>query len=160
MTKYVSFKMENTQTLLRVAKIADLLKLTEVFIEYQKFYGICSEVIKVESYLRHRLVNKDSQIFIVENHQKEILGFLQIYFTLSSLRLDRALILNDLFVVKAFRKQGIAVQLIQATIDFAKEQQVSYIELETGVENSSAQVLYEKMGLKKQDVLTYTIDCK
>jgi ribosomal protein S18 acetylase RimI-like enzyme len=63
-------------------------------------------------------------------------------------------ILNDLFVVPAFRRQGVAKQLMQAAADYGRQTGAVRLELATQISNQSAQALYESQGYI-QDTLFY-----
>jgi ribosomal protein S18 acetylase RimI-like enzyme len=58
--------------------------------------------------------------------------------------------LNDLYVEKEYRKHGIGESLIRTAMQFAKDTGAVYVQLETAVDNHTAQQLYEAIGFKKQ----------
>jgi ribosomal protein S18 acetylase RimI-like enzyme len=58
--------------------------------------------------------------------------------------------LNDLYVDEAYRKQGIASQLIRAAMAFAKANNARFVQLETQTDNYTAQSLYESVGFIQQ----------
>ncbi len=126
--------------------INELDLLAELFDGYRQFYQQTSDIEQAKAFLRERLENQESVIFIATNAKGEGLGFTQLYPTFSSVGMQKRWILNDLFVAEKARKLGVASQLIQTAEDFAKESGASGLSLSTGVENTKAQALYEKHG--------------
>lgn len=61
---------------------------------------------------------------------------------------DKVLIVHTLMTSPSHRKQGIAVQLLNFAIDFAKEQKCQAIRLDTFAANQPARQLYEKLGFR------------
>ncbi len=74
--------------------------------------------------------------------EHELCGFL-----ISLLNLDELEILN-LAVHPAYRRQGLAEQLFQHLMQFAKAQKIKCIHLEVSAENHSAIGLYEKYNFR------------
>ncbi|WP_353736178.1 GNAT family N-acetyltransferase [Snodgrassella sp.] len=63
-------------------------------------------------FIQERLEKQDSDIFIAY-HQQQTCGFVQLYFSFSSLSISPTIILNDLYVSISHRQKGIATQLMQ-----------------------------------------------
>jgi ribosomal protein S18 acetylase RimI-like enzyme len=127
------------------AGIEDLEGVAKLFNSYRMFYQQPSDPEGTQSYIKERIVNKDSVIFIVKDQQKYV-GFTQLYPTFSSISMKRAWILNDLYVDANARKQGIGEMLLHRVKDFAIETGAKSISLETAPDNYAAQRLYEKNG--------------
>lgn len=130
------------------ASIEDLDGVSNLFNLYRMFYQQVSDLERAKTYIKDRLENKDSIIFVVKNQQK-IVGFTQLYPTFSSISMKRAWILNDLYVDAEARKQGIGEMLLHKAKDFAIETGAKSITLETAPDNDVAQRLYEKNGYKR-----------
>jgi GNAT superfamily N-acetyltransferase len=75
-----------------------------------------------------------------------MIGFIQLFPSLSSVSMKRVWILNDLFVQEAHRKQGAAKLLMSAVENFARETGAVRIILSTQVSNVAAQSLYKSLG--------------
>lgn len=119
------------------------------------FYEQESNVEAATDFIKERLQNEESIIFVakIENHY---VGFTQLYPTFSSVAMKRAFILNDLFVVEGYRKNGVATGLMDTAFQYAANQGARFITLETGANNKKAQALYEKMGMAiESDVKHY-----
>jgi ribosomal protein S18 acetylase RimI-like enzyme len=133
--------------------IADYQLVTGLFNQYRVFYRQQSDIALAENYIKNRLEQNESVIFAAMDGD-EAVGFTQLYPLLSSVRATKNWLLNDLFVDAAHRKQGIGEALLQAAYDFAKSHGATFIELETSVDNFTAQSLYETTGFVKQPANT------
>ncbi|MGG0719931.1 GNAT family N-acetyltransferase [Robertmurraya massiliosenegalensis] len=127
------------------ATLADLEEVATLFDMYRQFYQQPTDLEGARNYIRKRLENKESIIFIVKNNEKP-LGFTQLYPIFSSISMARAWILNDLFVEKDARKQGVGEMLLHKAKEFAVQTGSKSISLSTALDNHSAQRLYEKHG--------------
>lgn len=136
------------------ATINELNSLTELFDSYRVFYQQESNVEGARNFLKERLENEDSIVFIAYDEGNPI-GFVQLYPTFSSVSMKRSWVLNDLFVNETARKKGFGEKLIKAAIDFAGDTGSKGVSLETGNDNVTAQRLYEKIGFKKESNYFY-----
>ena len=139
---------------IRKATINDLDSLTELFNSYRLFYQQESDIPGAKSFIKERLLNEDSVVFIAYEEGKAV-GFVQLYPTFSSVSMKRSWILNDLYVNASARKKGFGEKLLQKAIEFAEETGAKGLSLETGHDNVTAQSLYEKIGFKKESNYFY-----
>ncbi|NWQ43193.1 GNAT family N-acetyltransferase [Bacillus sp. EB106-08-02-XG196] len=139
---------------IRKATINELDSLTELFDSYRVFYKQDSDIEAAKSFLKERLLNEDSVVFIAYDESNPI-GFVQLYPTFSSVSMKRSWVLNDLYVNASARKKGFGEKLIQKAIEFAEETGAKGLALETGQDNIAAQRLYEKIGFKKESNYFY-----
>ncbi len=128
------------------AKKEHLDQLVEIFEAYRVFYRKEPDLTKSEAFLRDRITNSESVIYIAMSEKNEIMGFTQLYPSFSSTRLKRAWILNDLYVYKDYRGQGISKALINRAKDHAKETNAYGLMLETERDNTIANQLYVSTG--------------
>src|SRR5580698_216453 len=106
-------------------------------------------------FLSQRITKNESVIFLAFEEQNAI-GFTQLYPLFSSTRMKRLWLLNDLFVNENFRKRGIAEALIHEAEKLAKETGAAGIQLETAIDNFSAQRLYERLNfVRETEFYTY-----
>ena len=127
----------------------NLKDLVGLFDQYRIFYKKESDLEGAENFLSDRIKNQESVIYIY--YDKNIaVGFTQLYPKYSSARMVRNWILNDLFVLEEYRKTGIATQLINKAIEFAKSNDANFVQLETLVDNFIAQKLYQHLGFELQ----------
>jgi len=135
----------------------------DLFDKYRVFYKQESNIKLAKTFIQERLDNNESVIFaaLIDNNTKPI-GFTQLYPKYSSARVVKNWILNDLYVDKEYRRQGIGEELIRTAMNFAKENNAKFVELSTAVDNYTAQSLYEQIGFGKQmpetDFYTYRIN--
>lgn len=136
-----------------------------LFDKYRIFYKQPSNMALAESFIKERLDNNESIIFVAfQKTGGKIIpaGFTQLYPMYSSVQAIKNWILNDLYVDSDYRKQGIGEKLIKAAITFAKKDHAKFIQLETATDNYTAQSLYEAIGFKKQemgnDFFTYSFE--
>ncbi|RZJ78426.1 MAG: GNAT family N-acetyltransferase [Flavobacterium sp.] len=132
-----------------------------LFNQYRIFYGKFSDLGMAKAFIDARLENNESVIFVALEENKPI-GFTQLYPKYSSVRLVKNWILNDLFVDPEYRKKGIGEALIKTVMDYARGQGSTFVQLETAVDNFTAQSLYEQIGFVKQgpdeEFLLYKIE--
>lgn len=140
--------------IIQKATLNELHSLSELFDLYRVFYEQPSNIDSARTFLRDRLVNEESVVFMAVN-ENESLGFVQLYPTFSSVSMKRSWILNDLFVKESARKRGVGEKLLQAAITFGESTGAKGVSLETGNENVNAQRLYEKVGFVKESNYFY-----
>ena len=87
--------------------------------------------------------------------EEEPVGFAQLFPVFSSVAMKRAFLLNDLFVAKQARKQGVAQALMEQSFIYCQQEDARYMMLETARDNVQAQKLYEKMGMTIDDTVYY-----
>ncbi len=140
---------------IRRADIHDLDALVPLFDGYRIFYKQESDPTAARAFLKQRMEQKQSTIFIAYA-DNQALGFTQLYPIFSSVSMQDVCILNDLFVDPAARGKGIGEALLETAKNFAKENNLKGLSLETDRDNP-AQHLYERLGWKKDvDHLFYT----
>ncbi|MGL1958984.1 MAG: GNAT family N-acetyltransferase [Colwellia sp.] len=119
--------------------IAELLRedyldqATNLFNQYRKFYGQKKALKLVKEFISSRLSNNDSTTFIVR--EKDVVRFMQIYPTFSSIRAENSLILDDLYVVPDFRGKGVGQLLIDAATSYCQKIKAKGLALPTATGN-------------------------
>ncbi len=131
------------------ATINDIEQLSILFNEYRIFYKKESDIIGAKRFLLERMINKESEIFIVENNDRTKVGFVQLYPLFSSTRMQRIWLLNDLFVHLNFRRFGLSKLLIDKVKNHCVETNACAIILETEKENTIGNQLYLSSGFQK-----------
>ena len=120
-----------------------------LFDKYRVFYKRSSDIVLAERFIGERLANNESVIFVALKEGIPA-GFTQLYPKYSSVSATKNWILNDLYVEKEYRKHGIGESLVRTAMQFAKDTGADYVQLETAIDNHTAQQLYEAIGFKKQ----------
>ncbi|MEO1522663.1 MAG: hypothetical protein AAFU78_18045 [Cyanobacteria bacterium J06633_2] len=80
------------------AHLEHLDAVSWLFDNYCVFYQQPSDLNAAKTFLRDRLQNSDSAIFVAVEDALQIVGFTQLYPSFSSVSMERIWILNDLFV--------------------------------------------------------------
>ena len=136
-------------------------KVGELFDLYRQFYKYEPNLIKSTNYIKDRITNKESVIFIAINDAHEAIGFVQLYETFGSLDLGKIIILYDLYVEKGHRRNKVGRQLMLRSHEYAKKIKAKRIQLSTATDNFIGQSLYESLGYVKDiDFYTYDFEIK
>jgi GNAT superfamily N-acetyltransferase len=122
-------------------------EIVSLFDAYRMFYKMKSDRDAATLFLNERISNNESIVFAAYIAGKAV-GFTQIYFTFSSVSLERSLILNDLFVAAPFRNKAIGKDLLLRAQEFCVNNGYKGLALETDIDNP-AQKLYEQLGWTK-----------
>jgi len=139
----------------RLAAFEDLDLIAPLFDGYRQFYGQASDMALARDFLGQRLSKRESTIFLALDDAGRALGFTQLFPSFSSVRAKRIYILNDLFVAPASRGCGAGALLLKTAAEFGRGQNAARLALSTGVENKTAQRLYEANGWKRDEVFYY-----
>jgi GNAT superfamily N-acetyltransferase len=129
---------------------SDLEAITELFDAYRQFYRLPPDAARARTFIQDRFTREDSVIFLAEEDD-QVLGFTQLYPSLSSLSTARVWVLNDLFVALEGRRKGVGEALLERARQHAEETGAAYLELATERTNVDAQRLYERLGWRKDD---------
>ena len=133
----------------------------ELFDLYRQFYKYESNLIESTNYVKDRIINEESIIFIALNDVNEAIGFVQLYETFGSLDLGKIIILYDLYVKKDHRKNKVGRQLMLRSHEYAKKINAKRIQLSTATDNFIGQSLYKSLGyVKDADFYTYDLEIK
>ena len=130
--------------------LKDLLPL---FDAYRQFYKQKEDLKGAEQFLKERIENKESLIFMAYENDKAT-GFVQLFPIFSSVSMEPVYLLNDLFVDKNFRGKGIGQALIQKSKDLCISKNYKGLALQTETTNP-AQKLYEYLDFIKDPDLHY-----
>jgi GNAT superfamily N-acetyltransferase len=139
------------------ASLEDLDQAAILFDAYRQFYQQVPDLSAAKAFLKERIRNKESVIFLAYEGQQAV-GLTQLYPIFTSVGLQRAWLLNDLYVDGTARKKGIAVQLLEAAKAHAKTTNSKWLLLETAMDNFTAQSVYEKNGWKRVSDIFYQFD--
>ncbi len=135
---------------IRKALIDDLPQLSELFNLYRIFYKKPTDIEGAKKFLSERISNNESIIYVAEENSK-LIGFTQLYPQFSSTRMTGTWILNDLYILEAYRGRGASKQLIDAAKELAKQTNSAGIMLETEKTNKIGNSLYPSAGFELYD---------
>ena len=131
---------------IREVKQEDISQLVRLFDSYRVFYRKETDTDQATIFLKERLQEKDSRIFICENREGTLTGFVQLYPLFSSTRMKKLWLLNDLFVDPNYRGNGISKMLIERAKQLVKETSACGMFLETEKSNTIGNNLYPETG--------------
>lgn len=126
-------------------------RIAPLFDAYRVFYDQTSNVDAARDFLKRRLKQNESVIFLALVGSATAAGFTQLYPVFSSVSMTPAWILNDLYVDADHRHRGIARRLMERAAAFAKETGARYLALETAIDNAPARRLYESLGWTRDE---------
>jgi len=140
---------------------ADLADLTRLFAGYLRFYQVPRDEADIAAFLEQRLQRGDSQLFIARDEQGAAQGFVQLYPFQSSLALEPAWLLSDLYVDENARRSGIGEALMNAARAHAEAAGACGLQLETAKTNLAGQSLYERLGyVRDEQFFTYWLSLR
>ena len=141
------------------AEIEHIDELAELFNSYRVFYEQDSNVDLARNFIKSRMENKESTIFVSQNSDEELIGFVQLYSSFCSVYVCPILILYDLFVKTQARGNGHGRALMDKATEFAKSEGYDRLELSTATDNFIGQSLYESLGYQRDnDFYHYSLE--
>ena len=125
--------------------------------EYQEFYNV-GEINdeKNRKYFSQFLDNHEQGVLHLARVEGKAVGFTTIYRGYSSTKAEEVVILNDLYISPAHRRNGYAKALIFNAIEEAKKRGYSRLQWLTARDNEDAQSLYDAIGANKSEWFFYT----
>ncbi len=132
------------------ASLENLDELSRLFQNYRIFYKKEPDAEGEKTFLKERITNKESVIYLAKSDDKFI-GFVQLFPMFSSTRITRLWLLNDLYVDKEFRKSGAASLLIERSKQLARETKYAGLMLQTAKDNTTAQSVYDRNEFVQDD---------
>ncbi len=134
---------------------SDMDAVAPLFDAYRQFYKQTSNLEGAREFLKNRCARRESVVFSAMKDGKAV-GFVQLYPLFSSVSMERLWLLNDLYVTAEARKSGVGLALLKKAQELATTSESKGLTLETGIDNKSAQALYEKTGfVRESDMCTY-----
>ncbi|MGY8702942.1 MAG: N-acetyltransferase family protein [Candidatus Poseidoniales archaeon] len=150
--------MSSDEITIHNAAISDIEEVARLFDAYREFYGKTSDISLSKDFLSDRITSEESTVLFARI-KGECVGFVQLYPLFSSVRATRLLVLNDLYVDSLQRRKGVAKQLMESAVLVARASNCRGMILETTDDNTSAQLLYEKLGWAEESgVKHYSLD--
>lgn len=123
----------------------DLESIGELFNLYRVFYRQENDYQKCKQFIKERLDNDQSHIFMVYVDGKAV-GFVQLYKLYHYIKLQKQWLLSDLFVHPSYRGHGLSVALIDRSKQWCDETEACGLMLETELTNDIGNSLYPRCG--------------
>ncbi len=140
------------------ATIEHAEQVAVLFDRYRQFYHCEADAELAQRYIRARLDNNESTIFLaMENGDAK--GFTQLYPSFCSVDAVKIYILYDLYVNEDVRSNGLGAQLMNRARAHAEQNGAARIDLLTQNTNKAGQHLYEKLGYVRtlEDFYAYSL---
>ena len=135
---------------IRRATFDDLGVLLPLVRGYREFYKQSHDPQAERAFIGNHLANGTSIVFLAFDDSGTAIGFAQLFQTFSTVHLGSSLILEDLFVAHDARGAGAASALLDTAIRYAGECGATQMFLETAMDNTTAQRVYERNGWKRE----------
>jgi len=141
------------------ANIKHLDEVARLFNLYRIFYEQPDDLERAHQFIKGRIEMKESIIFVSDNADGTLSGFVQLYPSFCSVSTIPMLILYDLFVEPDTRTKGIGRSLMNKAGQYAQENGFKRLELSTAKDNFIGQSLYESLGYEVDDeFLHYSLE--
>lgn len=125
-----------------------------LFDMYRVFYRQSSDLERGRKFLADRIQNQESDIFLAYVEGKAV-GFVQLYALFHYIKLEKQLLLSDLYVHPDYRGMGISVKLIDQAKAFCDEVGACGLMLETEKTNDIGNTLYPRCGFEYDALHNY-----
>ena len=141
------------------ANIKHLDEIARLFNLYRIFYKQPDDLERAYKFIKGRMEMKESVIFVSDNADGNLSGFVQLYPSFCSVSTIPILILYDLFVDSDIRTKGIGRALMNKAKGYAQENGFKRLELSTAKDNFIGQSLYESLGYEvDEEFLHYSLE--
>jgi hypothetical protein len=83
--------------IIKKANVSDIDQVAKLFDAYRVFYKKNSDIAAAKNFIVERIKNGESEIYVAETAEKQLVGFVQLYPLFSSTRMKRLWLLNDYY---------------------------------------------------------------
>ncbi|MCF3107596.1 GNAT family N-acetyltransferase [Niabella sp. CC-SYL272] len=139
---------------IKKAGLEDLEAAAVLFNLYRIFYRQEPDVEKGKAFLKERLLNHESDIFLILAGEQAV-GFVQLYKLFHYTKLKKQWLLSDLFVHPDYRGKGLSVALIDRCKQWCEETGACGLMLETEKTNAIGNKLYPRCGFEYDGLHNY-----
>ena len=128
------------------ATLDALDEVARLFDLYRQFYKQPADLDKARTYISARMESDESIIYLATDNTGAGLGFTQLYASFCSVAVAPIWILYDLYVDADAREHGVGTALMDRAKQLAQETGAARLELQTAIDNVTAQAVYERLG--------------
>jgi len=139
---------------IKQANLENLDETAVLFNLYRIFYRQEDDYEKCRNFIRERLDNDQSDIFLIYVDNKAV-GFVQLYKLYHYVKLAKQWLLSDLFVHPDYRGKGLSVALIERAKKWCDETGACGLMLETEKTNDIGNTLYPRCGFEYDGLHNY-----
>lgn len=130
--------------------LPDLVRLLTILFEQERDFA--ADAAKQQSGLRLILDSPEIGQIFVARQAGQVVGTVSLLFTVSTYEGGWACWLEDLVVLDDSRGAGVGSRLVEAAIEYARQQGFSRITLLTDQDNAGAIRLYERHGFRRSSM--------
>jgi len=127
--------------------IDEVLPLIRNYSEFYKVQNIDDEKNKI--FFSQFGIDTDKGCLFGYRVNNKLVAFATIYFSYVTSTISKIAIMNDLYTLPKYRKQGIGKKLIQYCEKYSKTKNASRLQWVTAADNLTAQSLYKSLGAKQ-----------
>jgi GNAT superfamily N-acetyltransferase len=137
----------------------DLAELLPLMRAYCDFYEVDPPDDALLAMSRALIADREREgvQLIARSAGGQAVGFATVFWSWSTLSAARVGVMNDLYVAKRARGQGVAEALIEACRRHARERGAATLGWQTAKDNVRAQAVYERIGAKREEWLDYSL---
>ena len=132
-----------------IANETHLDELARLFNLYRIFYQQEDDYESAYAFIKQRIINQESIVFLSCKSTNNYNGFVQLYPSFCSVSGIPILILYDLYVDKDQRGLSIGRRLMDRAKVYARDNAYKRLELSTAKDNLIGQSLYESLGYEQ-----------
>ena len=125
--------------------------------KYQEFYAV-KDIDDNKNKVFFSQFGTSSEKGCLFGYRKEgkLVAFATVYFSYASSIISKVAIMNDLYTLEGYRRQGIAAELIKHCELYAKNNKAARLQWVTAATNKTAQSIYRSLGAKQSSWEFYT----
>jgi AcrR family transcriptional regulator/predicted N-acetyltransferase YhbS len=127
-----------------------LAATSQLFDLYRQFYQEQADPRLARKFIGDNIRKDRSVIFLALDNADQALGFVQLYPGWCSVAAAPLWTLYDLYVDQSARQRGVGRALMLRAEKMARQTSACRIDLETAIDNYSAQALYEELGYERE----------
>jgi GNAT superfamily N-acetyltransferase len=125
---------------------------------YQSFYEVADiDEQRNRVFFARFIAPSDDGMLLGAWKGETLVGYACLYWSFTSLVPAQTVLLNDLYVEKAERGQGIGRALIEASATVGRERGAQRLEWVTQRDNETAQRLYDSTGAERSEWIEYEL---
>lgn len=139
---------------------ADLGELLPLMRGYADFYEVSPADGALLELSRALIADpvKEGMQLLARDGEGRAIGFATVYWLWSTTSASRIGLMNDLFVAPEGRGSGAAEALIERCREACRERGATRLTWRTAKDNARAQVVYDRIGGKREEWLDYSLD--
>lgn len=99
--------------------------------------------------------NTDTGDILVAHETGQIIGMINLLYTISTALGERVAILEDMVIADSHRDRGVGSKLLDYALEFAKSQGCQRVTLLTDLDNIGAHRFYERHGFERSTMVPF-----